>query len=208
MTLKKKFEEFVAVRAPGPHPAFSVFDLIRALERLSSGPVGRGKLSRELDIGEGSVRTLIRRLREAQIIAVAKEGCVLTEKGKELWKLFKSFFPRKTELKKNELAPATFNVAILAKNLGERVKTGIKQRDAAITEGAKWATTLIFKSGKLLIPSVSKNVEEEYPETFRQIIETLRPEEGDAIVVAGADTLKEAEHGALAAVWTLLENSC
>jgi len=207
MTLKRRFEELVATRVPGPHPAFSMFDLIRALEKISSGPVGRGKLSRELEMGEGSVRTLIKRLKEAQLIVAAKEGCSLTEKGRELWKLFKSFFPRKAELKKNELAPADFNVAILARNLGRQVKTGISQRDAAITAGAKWATTLIFKNGKLLIPGVSVNVEEEYPEAFRQIMDALKPEESDVIVVAGADTFKRAECGALAAVWTLLENN-
>jgi len=208
MTLKKMLERLVAARVPGPFPTFSVFDLIRALELISSGPIGRGKLSKELEMGEGSTRTLVRRLKEAGLATVAKKGCILTEKGENLWKLFKSTFPKKVRLKENELTPSAYNVAVLAKGLGNRVSAGMEQRDAAITSGARWATTLVFRKGRLLIPGVSENIEKEYPKAFRQIADTLRPEEEDAIVVVGADTLKKAECGALAAVWTLLENDC
>lgn len=208
MALKKKIERLAAEKAPGPSPAFSVFDLIRALELISAGPVGRGKLSRELGIGEGSARTLIRRLREAGLTATAKAGCSLTRSGEELWGSFKSAFPKKAFLGKNELTPAACSVAILARRGGGRVTAGMEQRDAAIAVGTRWVTTLVLRGGKLIIPTVSEDVERDYPKAFQQIVGALGPEEGDAVVVASADTPRKAEYGALAAVWTLLEDDC
>jgi len=51
---------------------------------------------------------------------------------------------------------------------------------------------------------ISEDVSKDFPEAYRQVMETLRPQEGDAIVIGSADEPKKAEYGALAAAWTLL----
>jgi len=205
--LKKLLESLLEEKAPGPYPSFSVYHLIKSLELVAkTGQVGRGKLAEELTIGEGAIRTLIERLKSAHLISVSKKGCSLTEKGKKIWKEFESIFLQKTNLKKSELALADCNVAVQIKGGGDRVRTGVEQRDAAVIAGAKGATTLVFKGKKLVMPNMSENVSHDFPIAFRQIKSLLRLRENDAVVIGSADTWSRAEYGALAAAWTLVEN--
>jgi hypothetical protein len=82
----------------------------------------------------------------------------------------------------------------------------LEQRDAAVKAGAKGATTIIFKSGRLVIPSVSDDLSRDYPKTVERLVSLLQPEENDVIVVAGADSLELAEYGAAAAIWTFFDD--
>lgn len=169
--------------------------------------MGRGKLAEELKIGEGAIRTLIERLKIAHLIVVSKKGCSLTERGKKIWNEFESVFPVKTNLKRNELALADCNVAVQIRGGGDRVRAGLEQRDAAVIAGAKGAATLVFKGKKLVMPNISEAVSHDFPIAHRQIMAVLKLRENDAVVIGSADTWSKAEYGALAAAWTLIENS-
>jgi predicted transcriptional regulator len=205
MTIKKLLEGLLKEKAPGPSPSFSVFHVIKVLELTAKeGPIGRGKLSRELGTGEGATRTLLNRLIDAGLIITSKPGCLLTEKGETIWNDFQSIFPRKVKLEQSELTLARYNIAMLIKGCGDKVKTGIEQRDAAILAGAKGATTLIFKNQMLIQPGISENVARDFPEIFNQITKQLELEENDVVVIGSADTWEKAEYGALAAGWTLI----
>lgn len=205
MTIKKLLEGLLKEKAPGPSPSFSVFHVIKVLELTAKeGPIGRGKLSRELGTGEGTTRTLLNRLIDAGLIITAKPGCLLTEKGETIWNDFQSIFPRKVKLEQSKLTLARYNIAVLIKGCGDKVKTGIEQRDAAILAGAKGATTLIFKNQTLIQPGISENVARDFPEIFNQITKQLELEENDVVVIGSADTWENAEYGALAAGWTLI----
>lgn len=205
--LKQVLEEITYGKAPGPSPTFTIFHLIRAMELIARKPVGRSKLAEKLKVGEGAIRTVIERLRTAELIATSKAGCTLTDKGIKLWKEYKSIFKEKIEIGKNELALAEYNFAILVKNLGHKVTSGMEQRDAAVIAGAKGATTVVMKKGRLLIPSVCKDLSKDFPKAAKQILNLLKPEENDAVIIASADEPSKAEYGALAAAWTLI-NDC
>jgi len=206
--LKKFLESLLEEKAPGPYPSFSVYHLIKAFELVAkTGQVGRGKLAEELKIGEGATRTLIERLKTANLIAVSKKGCSPTEKGKKIWNKFESILPQKTNLERNELALADCTVAVHVRGGGGKVRTGIEQRDAAIIAGAKGATTLVFKGEKLIMPNISEDVSQDFPIAHRQITALLKLRENDAVVIGSADTWSRAEYGALAAAWTLIENN-
>lgn len=205
--MKKLLESLLEERAPGPYPSFSVYHLIKGLELIAkTSQVGRGKLSEELKIGEGATRTLIERLKTVHLISVSKKGCSLTEKGKKIWNEFESIFPQKTNLEKNELALADCNVAVQIRDRGDRVRTGIEQRDAALIAGAKGAMTLVFKGKRLVMPNISEDVSQDFPIAFRQITALLKLRENDVVVIGSADSWSRAEYGALAAAWTLIEN--
>ncbi len=207
MKIKKELERLLAEKAPGPAPSFSLFHVIRALELIAERSYGRLKLSEELNIGEGATRTLLKRLKEAGLVSTSKTGCQLTQKGEKLWRRHSSIFKRKVSVEKNELTLAEYNVAILINNSGDKVKCGMKQRDAAVITGAKGAVTLVYANGKLTVPCVSDDVAETYPKAYRQLMKLLRPEENDVIIIASAEAKEKAEYGALAAAWTLL-NDC
>jgi len=204
--LKRFLEKIICEKAPGPSPTFTVFHVIRAIELIARKPVGRGKLAEELKVGEGTVRTLIERLRSAGLVVTSKAGCTLTDKGRKLWENYKSIFKEKIEIGASELGIAKYNFAILVKNLGHKVKSGVEQRDAAVIVGAKGATTLVMKEGRLLVPAVSEDLSRDYPKAANQIFNLLKPEENDAIIIASADDPSKAEYGVLAAAWTLADD--
>ncbi|MFB0567432.1 MAG: DUF4443 domain-containing protein [Candidatus Bathyarchaeia archaeon] len=205
--MKKLLESLLEEKAPGPYLSFSIFHLIKALEMIANeGPIGRGKLAEELKTGEGAIRTLVERLRNAGLITVSKQGCLLTEKGEKIWSKMQLFFPQKIKLKPNELALAACNVAIRVRGCGDKVRSGLEQRDAALLAGAKGAITLFFRKKKLVLPAISEDVAKDFPVTFTQIAKQLLLEENDVIVIGSADAWDKAEYGALAAAWSLIEN--
>jgi predicted transcriptional regulator len=195
----------LAERVPGPSPSFNVLDLIRTL-RLLDGceSIGRGKISGTLNLGEGTTRTILKRLTKAGLITTSKRGCSLTQKGKKFWSSIERIMPKIVEIGNNELTLAPKSVAILVKGCADKVKSGIEQRDAAVSFGAKGAVTLICRNNKLIIPGVSVDLEKDYPIAFRDIMHLINPEDGDVIIVSSADSLKEAEYGALAAAWSII----
>lgn len=73
----------VVERRGGIKPEFSRYHAYLALELLIDGkPMGRKSLSKALGIGEGSVRTLIRRLKEFGLVSIDPvAGVVITNLG-------------------------------------------------------------------------------------------------------------------------------
>jgi predicted transcriptional regulator len=203
-SLKKFIQEIAGKKAPGPSTTFTVFHVFYALELMSQEPIGRNKLAKKLNVGDGAVRTIISRLREANLIDTSKEGCSLTKKGVEVWGQFEQVFPKRIEIAKTELNQSENNFAFLVKNSGQKVQSGIDQRDAAIIAGARKALVIVFKDGHLRIESVSNCIEKEYPNAAKQILQELNPADNDVIIVAGADSALKAKRGAFAASWSLI----
>jgi hypothetical protein len=83
----------------------------------------------------------------------------------------------------------------------------MEQCDAAFLAGAKGATTFVMKRGELTLSDERVDIKETAPETYRKIIGSLKPREGDVVIIGSADTFNIAEYGAIAATWTLPENS-
>lgn len=193
-------------KAPGPSPTFSIFHILRAIELMANKSIGRSKLAEELEIGEGATRTMINRLKDAGLVITSELGCTLTREGLKLWDEYNTVFTRKVDIGKSELTLADYNFAVLVKNHGHKVKSGIEQRDAAIVIGAKGATTIMLKGRRLIIPSVSDDVAKDFPEAAKSMVRLLQPEENDVIVVGSADSSVRAEYGALAAAWTIVNN--
>ena len=203
-SLKKFMQQVAGKRAPGPSTSFTIFHIFYALELLAKKPLGRNKLAEKLKVGDGAVRTIISRLKDAGLIEISKEGCYLTKKGVEVWRQFEEIFPKRVGIPRSELSTSEFNFAFLVKNVAEKVASGIDQRDAAIIAGARKALVIVFKNGNLRIESVSDSVEKEYPKAASQILKEFMPQENDVIIIAGAETELKAKRGAFAASWSLI----
>ncbi|MCW4030123.1 MAG: winged helix-turn-helix domain-containing protein [Candidatus Bathyarchaeota archaeon] len=204
ISLKKFMQQISAKKAPGPSTSFTIFHVFYALELLAKAPLGRNRLAEKLSVGDGAIRTIISRLREANLIETSKEGCNLTQKGTEVWQQFQEIFPKRMEVARSEFNLNEYNYAFLVKNSGEKVQSGIDQRDAAIIAGARKALVIVYKEGHLRIESVSNNIEKEYPHAAKQILKDFAPQENDVIVIAGGDTALKAKRGAFAASWSLI----
>ncbi|MEM1539118.1 MAG: DUF4443 domain-containing protein [Candidatus Bathyarchaeia archaeon] len=205
-SIKKFFEKVAGERAPGPAPTFSVLHLMRTLELVAEKPIGRSKLAQELKIGEGAVRTIINRLKSKGLLSTSKAGCFLTDKGLKLYEEYRRIFGGEVVIVKDKLIPANYNFALLVKNCGHKIKSGMEQRDAAVKMGAEGAAAMVFKNGRLVIPSASDDASKDFPSLTEQLIKLLKPEENDAIIIGGAESLDLARYGAMAAAWTLLGN--
>ena len=203
-SLKKFMQELSAKKAPGPLTTFTIFHVFYALQLLSQKPIGRNRLAEQLNVGDGAIRTIISRLREADLIDASKAGCELTEKGKAIWHQFEKIFPKEIDFGKSELNPNEYNYSFLVKNCGEKVGSGINQRDAAIIAGARKAFVMVYQKGHLKIETVVDDMEKQYPKTTKQIIEQLQPQDNDAIVIASAESSFKAKRGAFAASWSLI----
>jgi len=203
--IKEFIDGLLQSEAPGPAISFSVFDLVKAIELICKrGPIGRGKLSEEMGLGGGAIRTLLRRLINSDLITTSGHGCALTDKGKDLWEKISLIVPKKMILEKNELVLSRINVAVLVKQGVESVINGIFQRDAAVRAGAEGATTIIYTNGKMAIPMVSSDLSENFPELYGQLIQALKPKDGDIIIIGSGKDRKSAEYGAMAAAWTII----
>ena len=66
------------------------------------------------------------------------------------------------------------------------LRSGIEQRDAAIKMGASGATTLLFKENKFVIPGTNYNSLIKEPRIAKILIENLKPENGDVIIIGSA----------------------
>lgn len=204
-SVKEFLEKVFSRSAPGPSPSFSALDSVRLLRLLAEHDrVGRKRISKELGLGEGTVRTMLKRLSETGLIETSRGGCSLSSRGKAIWGEIKKIIPKIVEVGRSELTLAPKSVAILIKGCAERVKSGIEQRDAAVSIGAKGAVTMVFKDNKIVIPGVSADLERDYPKAFKEIMRLMCPEDGDVIIVSSADTLAKAECGALAAAWSII----
>lgn len=203
---KRLIESLASPKGPGPSTTFSMFHIFYALELLAKKPIGRNKLAKKMNVGEGAVRTIINRLRNSGLIVTSKEGCILTDKGASVWKNFESVFPKRIEVRKTALTTSDYSYSFLVKNKGDKVKSGIDQRDAAIMGGARRAVVIVFKNGHMIIDSISDSVEKDFPEAANIILRDLNPDDNDVIVIAGAESPLKAKRGAFAASWVLIGN--
>jgi len=193
----------VRSRAPGPAPSFNILHVVKTVLILRDGPAGRGYLARKLGIGEGAVKNIVSRMKREGIVKTMRGGCLLTEKGRKIADEISKWIKSETELEGISLTVAPKNYAILLKNSADKIKMGVEQRDIAVIFGASGATTLIFRNGKLLMPpdidiSIYNRRDAEI------ILEKLRPEEGDVIVIGSASDEMKAMYGALAAAISIL----
>jgi predicted transcriptional regulator len=203
---KRFIESLASPKGPGPSTTFSMFHIFYALELMAEKPIGRTKLAEKLNVGDGAIRTIVSRLKDAGLIVTSKEGCNLTDKGLSVWKNFAEVFPKRVVIEKTPLTTSEYNYAFLVKNRGHKVKSGIDQRDAAIMGGARRAVAIVSKNGHLVIESVSNSIEKDFPEAANKILKNLKPEDNDVIIIAGADDPIKAKRGAFAASWVLLDN--
>ncbi len=203
-TIKKIVKSIEEAR--GPAPLFSFLDVINVLEVIwRAGVIGRQKLSIETGLGEGSVRTIIKWLKKWGLITTTKLGCKLTKKGNRLAQDIKSRIGPISSLPKSFLAIGDSNVGILVRGVGNKVKNGIEQRDAAIKAGATAATTIIFRKKSLILPSITESIDKEWPKLAEEIYQTFQPKENDVIIICSAKNRFLAEKGAKAAAWTLIK---
>jgi len=196
------------ISSPGPTPAYTTIHVLRTLLCIGDeGHIGRIELSRKLGLGEGTVRTIIRHLVKAKVVAIEKDGCTLNPRGATLYKTLKLKLSQPFRINARQLALDKTSAAILVKAAGDFVRRGIEQRDAAVRAGATGACTLIFRGGKLLMPMDEQEDWTLQPNEllYQDIEKTFTPKNNDVVMIVSAPSEDVAEQGVVAAALTLIE---
>jgi len=208
MEFLEVIEKVAGKIAPGRFPLFTEAHVVKAIEEISiQKNVGRQKLSKELQLGEGAARTLVKHLKNEGLVEVSKLGITLSQYGRRMLSDLKAVLSEQIEVPFSSLTIGQFNIAILVRGKVKAVKYGLEQRDAAIMAGAKGATTLIFSKNKLTMPSASgEDIFKGDIALHNLLLSKLNPKEGDIIIIGSANEKISAEFGAKMAALQLLKS--
>jgi predicted transcriptional regulator len=171
----------------------------------NDSPMGRKIIVRETGLGEGSIRAILEKLDEEGLVKSARSGRALTDNGRKVIQRMKQII-RIERIGRLDMIEKNNNCIVLIRAAGDRVNSGMEQRDAAIKIGRAGATTLVIKKGKLMMPGFEKSVDmhSQYPSDVEKILKTVNPEEGDVIIIGSEDNPQAAEEAAWVAASTLL----
>ncbi|MHA2281752.1 MAG: DUF4443 domain-containing protein [Promethearchaeota archaeon] len=186
--------------------------------------IGRYRLQKELLIGEGTAKSLIKKLNEKiRFLMVTdkgrRKGHVLTEKGNHFLDDVKKKIPLLKGGNLSLLRSITiesFNINpyfCLIKNAAKDITTGIEQRDAAIKVGGKGATCLIYNGKNLVFPSRLGSedsfniVEENILNYFKHEISSYKIdlEKNDVIIIGLGESSQKSRIAALNSALTLIK---
>jgi len=178
--------------------SYSIPHIVKTLFLAEKEPQGRFKLMKELNLGEATVKTLLKNLVKGKLLKSTKRGVILTTSGKKTHDKIKKkiVFPVQIDAGNyTDYGPYRnkFDSAILVKNEAKKIKSGIEQRDIAVKAGAIGATTLIQKNGKVLFPYKSLDVKK-FGNYLREFFEI---NDNDVIIICSAHSYDIAEYAAL-----------
>ncbi|MGA9743942.1 MAG: DUF4443 domain-containing protein [Nitrososphaeraceae archaeon] len=182
-TLQKVADRY----APSRVLSFDMVHVFKTLQLIQeNGHVSRENLCKDLGLGEGTIKTLVRHLKMQNLIESTNAGTTMTKKGNSFFSGLLSSIPSEISLSKCAITLGKFNYAVLVKQMSSMIKDGIAQRDAAIRMGASGATTLLFKDNKFLIPQTYFDSLKDEHQLSEQMIKNLHPQDGDVIII-GSD---------------------
>jgi hypothetical protein len=223
------FEELDPLwRSPTIKPSFELVHVILALflfEENKEG-IGRYRLQKELSIGSGTAKSLIKKLNEdLNFIKVLTEdnvikGHILTDIGLKFLVKIKKKFPliskgdsleMKDILIESEGKKSYF---CFVRNSIDKITYGIEQRDAAIKIGGDGATCLLYNGEELIFPSytLNKSETEKVPVEYRvfkyisSVIQNTgsQLQKNDVIIIGLGETEEFARLATLNAALTLV----
>jgi len=193
----------------GPGHLFRLAHFILALKVITEkGPIGRYELGRILDLGGGSIRTLVSRLKDMNLISVeGKKGSIITEKGEKILDEIRKSLIAILPLEGVEnLTHQKFNVGCQARNVSDKIGSGIHLRDTAISIGANSIISLIYTGKEFNIPTLGDGyLENRHPTLSKYLLSKFKFQLNDVLIICGADTLISAQLGGITAVFSLLE---
>jgi predicted transcriptional regulator len=193
--------------APGPAPSFNEAHVVKSLQVIFDyGNVGRVNLSKELELGIGTTRTIMKHLKRERLIESSKSGFVLSEQGKNLLSGLRAKIGKGVEVPNNPLTVGPTVVAVLVKDAAHKVGGGAEQRNTAIRAGARGATTLVFLGKRLIMPSKEDHSLKDLSPLLDMLVSKLGPEENDVIIVGSGEDRVNAENGAIMASLKLLKS--
>lgn len=193
--------------APSRMLSFELVHVFKTMQMMDENKkIGRSLMMRELGLGEGSVKTIVKHMKMSGLVENSNAGMWLSNKGKSIYTKLHILIPKEMDIPMCSIALGKFNHAVLLKDMAYNIRSGIEQRDASIKAGAIGATTLVFRNERLLLPGTGEDLMRNDQKIHSLIIEKMRPEENDVIIIGSSQSKKIAEMAAKsAALYTIEE---
>lgn len=193
-------ERIVSRSGPSRILSFKTAHALKCLQLLQQNEyASRTFLAKELDLGEGSIKTLIKHMKVNNLIETTRAGCRLTSKGRKLSSNLFAALPAEIDIPMNSITIGNYNHAVLLRDYAFAVTSGIEQRDEVIRFGGDGATTLLFKDNKFVMPRSNADCLSREPKIRNILFSKLQPKDGDAIIIGSASNKITAELGAKSA---------
>ena len=173
----------------GNIPNFTKIDILRCFLRFNKN-TGRKDIARELELGEGTVRTILKLLKSKKLLDSTKKGHFLNKRGAEILSQVYECISMPKNVAVQNIYPHFKKAAVLIRNL-PNLKGLYKLRDIAVKNGADGAIILKFE-GKLYAP------ESDYEQDYKELEKYFDFKNNDVIVIAFSNEKRNSENGALA----------
>ncbi|HEY7079944.1 MAG TPA: DUF4443 domain-containing protein [Nitrososphaeraceae archaeon] len=186
-TYVKTLLEISSRYAPSRILSYDMAHIFKTLQLMhDKGHISRELLCNKLNLGEGSIKTLVKHMKMQDMVHTSKSGTRLSNKGSDLYTHLHASIPTECEIPKCSIALGKYNYGVLLKHLAYAIKSGIEQRDAAVKMGALGATTLLFLDRKFVIPMTGYDSLKNEIRIYELLVKKLMPESGDVIII-GSD---------------------
>ena len=200
-------ERIISRSGPCRVLSFNTAHVLKSLQLLLHNEyTSRAGLTKELNLGEGSVKTLIKHLKNNNIIETRKAGCRLTSKGRKMSTHLLAILPSEAEIPMNSITIGKYNHAVLIRDFAFAVTSGIEQRDVVIKFGGDGATTLFFKDNKFVMPRTNEDCLSKETKIRDLLMEKLKPDNNDVIIIGSASKKIIAELSAKSAALFTIAN--
>lgn len=173
----------------GNIPNFTKIDILRCFLKFNKN-IGRQELAKELELGEGTVRTILEALKSKKLLDSNKKGHFLSKKGEKILGEINGFIKSAKSIKAKSLYPDFEKIGVQLKG-ASGLKEIYKLRDAAVKHGAEGALILEFDA-KLGAP------DSDYEQDYGELEKLFDLKKGDVLAVAFSNEKRKAENGALA----------
>lgn len=173
----------------GNTPNFTKIDILRCFLKLDRN-ISRQGLAKELELGEGTVRTILNILKSKSLLDSNKKGHFLSKKGRESLDGIGSFVKDAKNMPVKIIYPDLKKVGVQLKS-DSGLKEICKLRDIAVKNGADGALILKF-SDRLYAP------ESDYLQDYGEIEKLFNFGSNDLLIVAFSNEKRKAENGAFA----------
>ncbi len=170
----------------GPSPVFAPSDVVRALYEIGARePIGRADLTKQLGIGEGSLRTILARLNSKGWLDTNRSGAKLSKTGRRLCDELQTAFPLVVVLPKLDACFSKTSAGILVTGKAAKAGSALALRDTAIRAGAGGATILARVKGVWRFPNDNARVRKADEASLDEAV--VNAQDGDALVLSFGD---------------------
>ena len=173
----------------GNIPNFTKIDVLRCFLRFSKN-IGRQELAKELELGEGTIRTILEILKSKRLLDSTKKGHFLSRHGSETLNQLYDCVSIPKNITAQSIYPHSTKIGVLVRNV-VKLKEIYKLRDTALKHGADGAIILKFE-GRLYAP------ESDYEQDYGELEKYFDFKNNDVLIIAFSDEKRNSENGALA----------